>query len=72
VLVALSVWPFAMGWSGLLYGLSALVLGAYFLVPIVRFFRDRSAPQAKRILKASVYYLMLLVIALVVDYAVMG
>lgn len=70
VLIGLSLWPFLSGWAGWVYGVSALVLGAYFLAPIAQFFRDRSAPQAKRILKASVYYLMLLVLALVVDYVV--
>ncbi len=61
----LLVW---MGLASWLYGGAALALGAYLLRPVVAFLRgERTAPQAKRVLKASVLYIPALVAALIVD-----
>lgn len=65
--VAASLLPVWMGAASWIYGVLAVALGAYFLRPIIGFFSARTAPQAKKVLKASVFYIPLLVAALVAD-----
>ena len=60
--VLASLLPVATGRLGVGYALAALALGGYFLAPTVRFLRgERTNAEAKAILKASVFYVMLLV-----------
>jgi protoheme IX farnesyltransferase len=76
VLVALSLLPWALHLAGLVYGLSAAVLGGGFLVGAVMVLRDRQdaagvsltndAP-AKKLFRFSLYYLFVLFAALAVD-----
>lgn len=56
------------GAAGPIYLVSALLLGAAFLVPALAFFRSRSVQDARRVLKASIYYIPLLVAAIVLDW----
>ena len=52
------VWTNGFGW---LYAASMVALGVLMLRPAVAFARDRSNPNAKAVLKASVLYVMLVV-----------
>jgi heme o synthase len=76
LLVPLSLAPWAVGFSGALYGITALVLGLGFLLYVWRVFRDRQdetgvsltgdAP-AKAAFKFSILYLFVLFAVLPVD-----
>ena len=76
LLVPLTLVPWAMGYSGLVYGLAALVLGLGFIVCALRVLRDkqdavgisltRDAP-ARSAFKYSILYLFVLFAALAVD-----
>jgi heme o synthase len=68
ILIALTVLPWAMGSLGVIYLVSALVLGAEFLRGIVRVMRAESYVQpAWSVYKYSLLYLALLFVAMVVD-----
>ncbi len=67
ITIAASLLPLAMGRASWLYGGLALALGAYFLRPVAAFLAGPTAPRAKRVLKASVLYIPLIVAALVAD-----
>ena len=69
-LLGASLLPTLLGVAGLVYLLSALALGGWFLVPAWRFYRERSNQNARRVLKASIYYVPLLVLAVFVDWLV--
>lgn len=66
--VAASLLPVAIGASGWLYGLCALVLGGVFLAYVVQLRRRYSDALARRTFKYSILYLMLLFAALLVDH----
>jgi heme o synthase len=76
LLVAVSLSPWALGYAGLVYGLSAAVLGLGFLVGAVRIVTDaqdgeghsltRDLP-ARQTFKYSLFYLFALFLALAVD-----
>ena len=78
LLVPLSLAPWAFGYAGIIYGLSALVLGAGFLVSVIRVAQDRQdrtgisltrdAP-ARAAFRYSIIYLFVLFAALAVDRA---
>lgn len=59
--------PTFAGMAGALYFLAALALGVYALHGALRFQRDPSGPEARRLMKVSVTYLPLLLLALLVD-----
>ncbi|MGF1634796.1 MAG: heme o synthase [Phycisphaerae bacterium] len=60
LLIAASLWPFALGMAGWLYLASAVVLGGYFLFYAVGLAREPSRPAARRLFFASLVYLPLL------------
>jgi len=67
LLLAISLTP---AWLGLLsgvYAVGALLLGLAFLKPAVDFYRTRSVQDARRVLKASIWYIPALVLLIVVD-----
>ena len=66
-LVAASVLPVAAGHLGLPYLAGALALGAYFFGATLGFARARSAAQARRVLRASLVYLPVLLALLLLD-----
>lgn len=69
-LIPLSVLPTLLTSTGWFYGLGVLPLGLWFLWTTVVFARERTGKNAKRVLKASVYYIPVLVALLMVDWFV--
>ena len=68
LLLPVSLLPGFLNMTGHWYLAAALVLGAFFLRSAVRIARDRTPLNARLVLKASVIYLPLLYIALVLDH----
>ncbi len=66
-LIFVSLLPFVMNISGKIYLVSALVLGAGFLFCAIQFSRELSMRRAKQLFFASIIYLPLLLVALVID-----
>jgi len=66
-MIAFSVAPVLLGLSGWLYFVGALLLGMWFMIPVGRFFLTRSALHARMVLKASVMYIPLLLLAIIAD-----
>lgn len=67
LLVPVSLLPGFLNMTGHWYLAAALLLGAFFLRSAVRVARNRTLPNARLVLKASVIYLPLLYVALVLD-----
>jgi protoheme IX farnesyltransferase len=67
LLLPVSLLPGFLNMTGHWYLAAALLLGAFFLRAAVRVARDRTLPNARLVLKASVIYLPLLYAALVLD-----
>jgi protoheme IX farnesyltransferase len=67
-LVAVTLLPFSIRMSGWLYLVSALALGAVFLVYAVHLQRAYSDALARRTFRFSIVYLALLFLALLVDH----
>lgn len=67
MLVPVSLAPFFMGVSGVVFLIGASLLGIGFLWASIRTARDRTNPQAKRLLMVSVIYLPMLFILMVLD-----
>lgn len=68
-LVPVSLWPIIampgrIGWG---YAVAALALGVLFIRPAIRFHRERTTPNARRLFFASIIYLPLLLLAMVAD-----
>jgi protoheme IX farnesyltransferase len=72
VLLPVSLLPCFLASSGLFYGAAALLLSILFLALALRFARQPSRPTARGLFFASIIYLPLLLIALVVDKAARG
>jgi protoheme IX farnesyltransferase len=68
VLVAVTLLPFAIRMSGLLYLVAALALGGIFLAYAVQLYRNYSDPLARATFKYSIYYLAALFSALLIDH----
>jgi protoheme IX farnesyltransferase len=66
-LIPVSLMPGLLGLAGLVYLMGALLLGLGFLGSALGFHRDHSIPQARRVLWASLVYLPILFILLLVD-----
>jgi protoheme IX farnesyltransferase len=67
-LVAVTLLPYAMRMSGLLYLAAALLLGAAFLVYVAELYRNYSDALARATFKFSIVYLAALFSALLVDH----
>jgi protoheme IX farnesyltransferase len=67
LLVPCSLMPSFLAMTGHWYLGAALILGAFFLRSAIRLSRERSAVNARGVLKASVMYLPLLYAALILD-----
>jgi len=67
-LLPVSLLPTLLGLAGTLYFAGALVLGALFLHASLAAAREKSHAQARRLLKASVIYLPLLLILMVLNH----
>lgn len=68
LLLAVSLLPFAVGMSGLLYLLGALLLGARFLYWAVVLYRSEKNTAAMHTFRYSIVYLMLLFVFLLIDH----
>src|SRR5450830_62170 len=68
ILVAVSLMPYGMGMSGLIYLVSAVILNAIFMAYVIGLYRKYSDDLAKRTFKYSILYLTLLFAALLVDH----
>jgi heme o synthase len=66
-LMIVSLFPFTLGVSGKIYLVAALVLGAGFLFCAIQFARQLTTRSARRLFFASIIYLPLLLVALVLD-----
>jgi len=68
-LLTVSLLPFLLGMTGLVYLCSAVLLGSGFLACAVIFRRDLTGRSARRLFLASILYLPLTLIVLVLDKA---
>jgi len=68
VLIAVTLLPFAIRMSGMLYLAAALPLGGIFLVYAVQLYRNYSDPLARATFKYSIFYLAALFSALLIDH----
>jgi protoheme IX farnesyltransferase len=64
---ALTVVPFVAGTLGIVYLAGAVVLGCGFIVVAFRFVLDRTGVTARHVFAASLIYLPLLMIIMVLD-----
>lgn len=72
MLAVVSLWPVALGLTAWIYGVAAAAFGAWFVLEAARFFHSRAVRDARRVLKASVYYIPALVLALILDRIILG
>lgn len=70
VLLPVTLTPYLLGLSGVIYLGTALVLGAGFVTQVGRLWFERTEARAKSAFRYSILYLFLLFVALVVDKAV--
>jgi protoheme IX farnesyltransferase len=70
IMFAASILPYVYGMSGLLYLLSAIILGGIFLSYAVKLYFNYSDALAKKTFKYSIWYLSLLFVALLIDHYV--
>ena len=68
ILVVVSVMPYGLGMSGLIYLVSAILLNAVFLWYVIGLYRKYSDDLAKATFKYSILYLTLIFAALLVDH----
>jgi protoheme IX farnesyltransferase len=68
ILFAVTLLPFASRMSGLIYLVSAIILGGMFIAYAWRLMRNYSDELAKRTFRFSLYHLSLLFAALLVDH----
>ncbi len=68
ILVAVTLIPFAMRMSGVIYLVSVLLLDLIFMMYAIKLYKNYSDALAKSTFKYSILYLMLLFFALVVDH----
>lgn len=67
LMIGASVLPALLDLSGPLYLTGSIVLGAWFMIPVISFCRSKSVQHAKMVLKASVKYIPLLLLLIVID-----
>jgi len=70
IMFAASILPYVYGMSGLLYLISAIILGGIFLSYAVKLYFNYSDALAKKTFKYSIWYLSLLFVALLIDHYV--
>ena len=67
IVILLSLLPFMMGMTGLMYLVLVLASGAFFLRAAFRFYRTLANGAARKVLLASVVYIPTLVAAILID-----
>ena len=70
ILCAVTLMPYATKMSGLIYLVSAVILGAVFLYYAIRIYVDYSDQLARKTFRYSIFYLTVLFSALLVDHYV--
>ncbi|MFQ5983375.1 MAG: heme o synthase [Woeseiaceae bacterium] len=68
ILVLITILPYSSGMSGLIYLVTALILGATFLIYAVRLRKDTGTELPMRVFRYSINYLMILFAALLIDH----
>ncbi len=68
ILVAVSLMPYGLGMSGMIYLISAIALNAIFMTYVIRLYNKYSDELAKSTFRYSITYLTLLFAALLVDH----
>lgn len=71
-LAIVSLWPTALGLTGWIYTTAAVGLAIWFVHAALVFYRSYHVQDARRVLKVSIYYIPLLVLALLIDRLVGG
>lgn len=68
VLVAVTLLPYVLGYTGLVYGVSALVLGGFFILSNINVLKEKQGyKQAKLMFGYSIFYLFAIFGGLVID-----
>ncbi|WP_372370500.1 heme o synthase [Candidatus Uabimicrobium sp. HlEnr_7] len=67
VMIICSVWLFFVGNMGYIYLVGAIFLGGFFFQKALVFCRSKQKPEAKKLLKASIIYLPVLLILICMD-----
>ena len=70
ILVTITVMPFSMGMSGMIYLTGAALLNAGFLYYVIRLYRTYSDQLAQKTFRFSIVYLTALFAVLLVDHFV--
>jgi protoheme IX farnesyltransferase len=68
LLVPLSFAPLLLGMAGIVYGATAAVMGARFLLLAVRVLHERGELAARRMFRFSILYLFVLFAAMIVEH----
>ena len=68
ILVTVSLMPYGLGMSGVIYLVSALILNGIFMAYVVALYRQYSDALARRTFRYSIIYLTLLFAALLLDH----
>ena len=68
ILFLVSLFPYLVMMSGTFYLISATVLGSIFLYLSIKFFNDESNALALPTFNFSIYYILLIFLALLVDH----
>ena len=67
MLIPITIMPYLIGMARLPYLIGAIALNIWFLWSEKDFVKTQNTQTAKRVLKASVFYLMLLLALIIVD-----
>ncbi len=68
VLAAISLLPFVLGFTGYIYGVTAFILNALFILSNINVLREQGYKQAKLMFGYSIFYLFAIFGALVADH----
>lgn len=68
ILVAVSLMPYGLGMSGMIYLVSVILLDAIFMAYVIKLYLQYSDDLAKRTFRYSIIYLTLLFAALLIDH----
>ena len=71
-IVPVTLMPALSGMAGMVYVVGALLLGAFYIVPSVRFAREENLANARKLLLASIIYLPALMALLFIDPVLRG
>ncbi|MFN3826058.1 MAG: heme o synthase [Micavibrio sp.] len=69
LLLPVTLTPFMLGYSGWLYGISALLLSGFFVFTALKVMKDPTLKSARLMFGYSVFYLFALFLALMIDAA---